>query len=316
MSAPARDEREAPPTVTVAVPVLDEQVHLAACLEAIAAQTYRDVVEVLVVDGGSSDGSRDIASSFELVRIIDNPRRTRPAALNLAIAAAQGDVLVRVDARTLIAPDYVERCVATLETTGAAIVGGPMHYHAEGPRQRGIAAAMESRLGGGPAAFRRDNPPAGLVDTVYLGAYRVDTIRRLGGYDEDFRGNEDAELNHRARSAGGVWLDSSIRSTYAVREGLRGLARQYRRYGRARAGTIRKHPTSLAPRQLAVPILVFGLISPARRSVAAVYAAAVTVRAAQELVRDPAAAPTLVAALPVMHGAWAVGFFERMLDLG
>jgi succinoglycan biosynthesis protein ExoA len=314
---PATPAAHAPPaSVTVAIPVLNERRHLGSCLTAIAEQTYQHVLEVLVVDGGSTDGTREIAAGFDRVRIVDNPRRSRPAGLNLAIAAACGDILVRVDARTLIAPDYVARCVALLDETGAAIVGGPMRFHAEGGRQRGIAAAMQSRLGAGPAAFRRDDPPPGLVDTVYLGAYRVSTIRSLGGYDEDFGGNEDAELNHRARSAGGVWLDPSIRSTYAVREDLRGLARQYRRYGRARAGTIRKHPASLAPRQLAVPALVLGLLSPARRQVATVYAAGVLGRAAVEALADPPASPALAVALPVMHGAWAVGFFERMLGLG
>lgn len=301
------------PTVTVAVPALDEERHIEQCLRAIAVQTYPAIVEVLVVDGGSSDRTRELAAGFPRVRVIDNPRRSRPAALNLAIAAAAGEVLVRVDARTVAAPDYVERCVAALAASGAAIVGGPMRLLAAGPLQRGIAAAMCSRLGSGTAAFRRAEPAAGFVDTVYLGAYRLATIRALGGYDEDFGGNEDAELNHRARAAGGVWLDPSIRSAYAVREGLVGLARQYRRYGRARAGTARKHPRSLAPRQLAVPLLVAGLLSPWRRGVLTAYGAVVLARALEETRRDPAAAPVLAVALPTMHTAWAIGFAEGLL---
>lgn len=309
----AEDEDGPGPTVTVAIAALDEERNIAACLDAVSTQTYPRLVEVLVADGRSKDRTREIAAGYPLVRVLDNPRRIRPAGLNVAIREAAGEVLVRVDARTVVAPDYVERCVEALRASGAAIVGGPMRFTAEGPLQRGIAAAMCSRLGAGPAQFRREGGEARLVDTVYLGAYRLEWIRGVGGYDEDFGGNEDAELNHRARAAGGVWLDPAIRSTYAVREGLQALWRQYRRYGRARAGTMRKHPRSIAPRQLAVPVLVVGLLSPARRCVLTVYLAAVLGRAAFEGLRDPPAAPVLVVALPVMHAAWALGFFERLL---
>jgi succinoglycan biosynthesis protein ExoA len=298
--------------VTVAVPAYQEEQQIAACLEAVSHQTYPDVVEILVVDGMSTDRTREIADGFDKVRVLDNPRRKRPSALNIAIAEAAGDIIVRVDARTKIAPDYVMRCVGALQSSGAAIVGGPMRFTAKGPMQRGIAAAMRSRLGAGPAQFRREEGVARFVDTVYLGAYRVDWIRAAGGYDEDFGGNEDAELNHRAQAAGGVWLDPAISSTYAVREGLPALWRQYRRYGRMRAGTMWKHPRSISARQLAVPGLVVGLASPLRRGVAASYLSVIGARGLVEAARDPAAAPFLAAALPVMHAAWATGFAERI----
>jgi len=124
------------------------------------------------------------------------------------------------------------------------MVGGPMRFSAATPAERGIRAAMTSRLGAGPAQFRREHGTGRFVDTVYLGAYRLDTVRRLGGYDQLFGGNEDAELAFRAQAAGGVYLDPAIISTYAVREGFRPLWAQFRRYGTARAITIRKHPRS------------------------------------------------------------------------
>jgi succinoglycan biosynthesis protein ExoA len=301
------------PAVTVAIPVLDEERNIGACLDAIQVQTYPRILEVLVSDGGSIDRTREIAAGHPLVRIVDNPLRTRPAGLNAAIREAVGQIVVRVDARTVIAPDYVERCVEALRTSGAAVVGGPMRFTAESPLERGIAAAMRSRFGAGPAQFRRSSADARLVDTVYLGAYQLDWIRSVGGYDEDFGGNEDAELNYRARASGGVWLDPAIRSTYAVREGLPALWCQYRRYGRARAGTMLKHPRSIAPRQLAIPALVAGLVSPLRRPTALLYVSAVIGRGVVEAFRDPRAAPALVVALPTMHSAWATGFAERML---
>lgn len=298
----------AAPTVSVVLPVLDEEAVLARCLESVVAQTYPAVVEVVVADGGSIDGTRRVAAGFPKVRVVDNPRRSRPAGLNVAIAEACGDVIVRVDARTRLAPDYVERCVEALRRSQAAIVGGPMRFEAEGARQRAVVAAMSSRLGAGPAEFRRPGGEPRRVDTVYLGAFRADVIAELGGYDEWSGGNEDAELAYRAQQAGGVYLDPAIDSRYLVREGMAPLARQFCRYGRNRARTLLKHPGALSPRQLAVPALLAGLASPWRAPVGASYAAVVLGRGALEARRDPAAAPHLVVAIAVMHASWGAGF--------
>jgi glycosyltransferase involved in cell wall biosynthesis len=301
------------PTVSVGLPVLNEEHYLAACLDAVVGQSYPNIVEVLVADGGSGDGTRELVTAHpdQRVRLLENPRRNRPAGLNVALAAATGDIFVRVDARTLIATDYVERCVDALELTTAAMVGGPMRFTASTPAERGIRAAMTSRLGAGPAQFRREQGEGRFVDTVYLGAYRMETMRRLGGYDELFGGNEDAEFAWRAQRAGGVYLDPAISSTYAVREGYAPLWQQFRRYGRARAITIRKHPKSLSPRQLAVPALVLGLLSPWRTPVLTMYGAVVVTRALIEAAQeDLVAGAVLAGALPVMHSAWAVGFLE------
>jgi succinoglycan biosynthesis protein ExoA len=302
------------PTVSVVLPVLNEQEQLARCLDAVSCQTYREVIEIVVADGGSTDDTRAVAARYDKARVVDNPGQIRPAGLNAAIAAATGEIIVRVDARTAIAPDYVKRCVAALERTGAAIVVGPMRYEAPiGPAQRGIIAAMTSRLGAGPAAFRREGGQARFVDTVYLGAYRADLIGQLGGYDEWSGGNEDAELAFRAQRAGGVYLDPEIRSRYLAREGLRPLFRQFRRYGSNRARTIRKHPSSLASRQLVVPGLFIGLLSPWRKAVFAAYGSVVAGRVLLEAATDPAAAPALLGALPTMHMAWGIGFLQGIL---
>ncbi|MGO9558169.1 MAG: glycosyltransferase family 2 protein [Acidimicrobiales bacterium] len=299
--------------MSVIMPVLNEAAMLEGCLEAIASQDYPLIEEIVVADGGSTDATRAVAAKVELVKIVDNPRRSRPAGLNVAIAHARSDVLVRVDARTRLAPDYVSRCVAALESSGAAIVGGPMRYSCDNARERGIAAAMMSRVGAGPAEFRRLGGEARYVDTVYLGAFRAKVIADLGGYDEWSGGNEDAELAFRAQSAGGVYLDPRIVSTYAVREGLEPLARQFFRYGRNRARTIRKHPASLSARQLVIPALAVGLLSPWRRPVLASYLGVVLGRTALEAVRDPGAAPVLMVALPTMHASWGAGFVRGML---
>jgi succinoglycan biosynthesis protein ExoA len=296
------------PSVTIAIPVLNEEAHLTSCLEAVAAQRYPAVVQVLVVDGGSTDGTRELASRFQLVEVLDNPRGSRPAGLNRALASARGEIFVRVDARTLIDPDYVHACVAALMRTRACIVGGPMRLRATTRSEQAVASAMASRLGAGPAAFRRVPSTGRFVDTVYLGAFRRDVLESLGGFDEDFGGNEDAELAYRARSSGGVYLDPKIVSFYAVRGDLWALARQFYRYGRKRFETMALHPQSIAPRQLAVPLLAALLISPWRRPVLRCYLATVGARALAEAGRDPGAVTTVALAIPTMHLAWLAGF--------
>jgi succinoglycan biosynthesis protein ExoA len=300
------------PTVTVAVPTLNEEAAIRACLEAIAAQSYGQVLEVLVVDGGSSDRTRELAARHVGVRVLDNPLRIQAAALNVALAEAKGHVFVRVDGHCLLAPDYVERCVDALAETGAAMVGGAMTPVGEGWLQRGVAAAMSSPFGAGPAHFHVGGGSR-WTDTVYLGAFGTQLGRDLGGYAEDVGVNEDAELAHRMRAHGGVWFDERIRSTYVPRQTPSAVARQFYRYGRSRAATVRKHPDSLALRQLAAPAFVVALLTPWRRRALAAYALVVGAAVLSELRREPRAAPGVMVTLPVMHLPWGVGFLVGLV---
>ena len=295
------------PTVTVAVPVLNESAHIEECLRSIVAQTYPTIAEVLVIDGGSDDDTPSLASAFPKVRLLENPRRIQAAALNLAIDQGRGEVLVRVDGHCRLAPDYVERCVEALAETGAAMVGGSMAPVGEGWIGKGIAAALGSRLGAGPARFHTGGA-SGFVDTVYLGAFRRQLAREAGGYAGDMAINEDAEFAVRMRPHGGIWFDPRISSTYTPRRSLRQLARQFYRYGKGRAETVRRHPASLAPRQLAAPALVLGLLSPWRTVVIGAYALLVGGRALFAVGRHGASVPGLLLAMPAMHLPWGVGF--------
>ena len=299
--------------MTVAVPVLNEERHLRACLESIVAQTYRGELEILVVDGGSTDGSRAIAASFPEVRVLENPRRLQAAALNIALDAASGDVFVRVDGHSTIGPEFVERSVEALTRTGAAMVGAALHPRADGPwLERAIGAAIVSPLGAGPAPFRLGGPSR-WVDTVFLSSFKTETLRDAGGYEEDPRVNEDPELAHRLSSQGGVWYEQTLESVYIPQGSLGGLARQYFRYGKLRAGTFRRHPSSLAARQLVAPIFVASLLTPWRRAALGSYACLVVGAASRKLPRDPAAAAGVALALPCMHVPWAIGFFSGLL---
>lgn len=254
MSAPR------PPFVTVAMPCLNEARHIEGCLRTVLAQDYpADRFEILVADGGSTDGTRAIverlAARDRRLALLDNPRRLQAAAMNEVIRRARGDVIVRMDTHSEYAPDYVRRCVEVLDRTGADNVGGAQRARAETPFQRALCAALRSPLGVGGARYRSADAE-GFVDTVYLGAFRRGAFERAGLYDPGAVTNEDAELNQRIHAAGGrVYLSREIVVHYAPRDSFRKLAVQYFRYGQGRARTILKHRRLLSVRP-ALPFLM------------------------------------------------------------
>ncbi|MCK5054167.1 MAG: glycosyltransferase, partial [Anaerolineales bacterium] len=196
------------------------------------------------------------------IRLIDNPQRIIPAALNAAIEAAEGDVIIRLDAHSAPKPDYVERCLTVLEETGAANAGGVWEIQpgAETWMARAIAAAASHPLGAGDAHYRISGEP-GPVDTVPFGAFRKEWLERVGPFNEELLTNEDYEYNVRIRKAGGVvWFDPSIRSIYFARSGLRSLARQYWRYGFWKVRMLRRYPETLRWRQALPPIFVLSTV--------------------------------------------------------
>ncbi len=298
-------------TVTIAIPVRNEEQHLAATLRSVAAQTYPHIVEVLVADGESTDRTREIAESFPGVRVIDNPGVRQAAGLNVMLREAKGDITVRVDGHCHLASDYVEQCVAALERTGAAMVGGAMAPVGDSDTGDAIAAAMTSRIGAGPARFHVGGE-AGWVDTVYLGAYRTDTVRAAGGYAEDVGVNADAELALRMAQRGGVWFDPTIRSTHTPRSSLPAVARQFYWYGRSRSATVRRHPGSLSARQLVAPALVVALATPARRRAVVAYGLVLAAGAFGARRNGIAVAARVPAAMAAMHLAWGTGFLAGL----
>lgn len=251
------------PTISVLIPVLNEARYLPHCLDSIFTQNYPpDLVEVLVIDGGSTDNTREIVASYRHrypnLRLLINPSGGIAAALNLGIQAASGEIIVRVDGHTVLAPEYLRRCVIALEVYGADAVGGV--YQPIGVSSWGevIATVMAHPLGGGPAIFRQSRRRR-WADTVYLGAWRKDTLLHLGGFNECLEANEDYELFYRLRRQGGrVLFDPKIRSWTVTRNSLRALWRQYVRYGFWKAQMLRQHPRALRLRQLPAPSLVAG----------------------------------------------------------
>lgn len=257
------------PNVSTIVPCYNEQASIGLLLDAIRIQTFNlDKIEVVIVDGMSTDGTREVirdyASQFrELnIRLLDNPQRIIPAALNTAIEAAEGDVIIRLDAHSAPSPNYIERCLAVLEETGAANAGGVWEIQpgADAWTARGIAIAASHPLGAGDARYRISGEP-GPVDTVPFGAFRREWLEKVGRFNEDLLTNEDYEYNVRVRKAGGViWFDPSIRSTYFARPDLLSLARQYWRYGFWKVRMLRRYPGTLRWRQALPPIFVLSTV--------------------------------------------------------
>jgi succinoglycan biosynthesis protein ExoA len=252
------------PSVSVIMPIRNEAGFIEESLGAVLAQDYPGQLEALVVDGMSDDGTRQIVQAITAegahVRLLDNPHHIVPAAINLGAQAAHGEIIVRVDGRSIIPPDYVRRCVELLRQTGAWNVGGMQVPVARAPVGQVIAAAMLSPFGAGPAKFRFATQPQ-PVDTVYLGTWPRDVFLRVGGFDERLVRNQDYEFNIRLRQAGGmIYFAPDLRVDYYGRETLRGLWQQYLQYGIWKARVIKIHPASFRPRQGAAPALVAGLV--------------------------------------------------------
>ena len=230
--------------VTIILPTLNERSHIRDCLDSLKKQDYLNIVEILVVDGGSSDGTQEIVTADGgIVRLVNNPRMTAAAAMNIGIKESTTDVYVRVDAHTLYATDYVSRSVATYDESKAQVVGGPMRPTGTNPFGRAVAAVTSSPLGVGPGRFHYSEKLE-EVETVYLGIFDAEFVQNVGGYDETNLqwASEDQELNYRIRRAGGkILLDPNIRSTYFPRDTPRALARQYHNYGMCKASTLAKH---------------------------------------------------------------------------
>jgi len=311
----------------VVIPALDEAAHIAAVIEALLPFARRTGARIVVADGGSADGTRAIVAALArrepAVVLLDNPLRRQAAGVNLAVERFAGDAewLIRIDAHSAYPPDYCERLVAEARRTGADSVVVAMRAVGASPLQRVIALAQNSRLGNGGAAHR-NRAEGRWVDHGHHALMRLAAFRAVGGYDEAFSHNEDAELDLRLRRAGfRIWLTGATAVDYFPRRTLGALMRQYFAFGRGRARNLIKHRTGFGGRQAAVAALAPGL---ALAPLAAAHPAFALPVAAWSLGclagglglaarhREPAAAAAgLVAG--AMHAAWSAGFWAEAL---
>lgn len=233
------------PVISIIVACRNEKNFIHTLLDSIAEQDIGEKWEAIIADGLSDDGTREILTAYAeqdpRFRIVPNPGRFVSYGLNAAIREARGEIIVRMDAHTRYAADYLRRSVAILREAGAENVGGPARTFADSYLGRAIAAAYHSRFSCGGARFH-DASYEGPVDTVPYGCWRKETLLRLGLFDEQLVRNQDDELNLRIRRSGGiVWQSPAIRSWYRPRADLYSLFRQYLQYGFWKVAVIRKH---------------------------------------------------------------------------
>jgi glycosyltransferase involved in cell wall biosynthesis len=313
--------------ISVILPVLNEEKYLEDAVNAILAQQYDGKIEVILAVAPSDDRTLEIAQRLHMndprVVIVENPSGRTAAGLNLAIAASQYSVIVRVDGHANIPNNYCELVSEVLETTGAVNVGGVMAAEGKSLFEKSVARAMRSPLGVGASRFHTGGS-AGEVDTVYLGAFRKEALLAAGGFDERFTRAQDWELNFRLRQAGGVvYFDPRLVVTYRPRSTVKALAKQYFEYGRWRRVVSRRHQGTINYRYLAPPFtvaatllsLILGwLVSPFLFIPALVYAVFILIASVVigKSVGEFLCLPTI---LLTMHISWGLGFLTSPKSL-
>jgi len=313
-------ELSASPAVSVILPVLNEEAHLEDSILAILSQDYQGSFEVILALGPSRDRTNEIANALVArdarVKLVANPTGKTAAGLNLAVAASQSPVIVRVDGHAEIPKNYLTLAVQILRETGAVNVGGVMAAEGITKFEKAVARAMRSPVGVGASRFHTGGA-AGEADTVYLGSFRREAINQAGGFDERYTRAQDWELNHRLRKNGGViYFDPRLQVTYRPRPTLRKLAKQYFQYGTWRRVVSRSHSGTINMRYLAPPVTLLGcaisvitgaLFNPILYLPAAVYAVFVAISSVA-IARSIREFISLLAIIPTMHFAWGAGF--------
>ncbi len=323
------------PTVSVIMPCRNEQGFIARCLDSILATEYpHDRLEVLVVDGRSEDATRAIVETYSArdsaVRLLDNPRRITPAALNTAIRAACGEIIVRMDAHATYSPDYIPRLVAALEETGASMVGGLIDTTPgdDTALAAAIAAATRHPFGVGNSRFRVGTTERQFVDHVPFFCCRRSLFDAVGMFDEELIRNQDGEFSFRVVTGGGrILLLPEVSAKYFARRTVKQVARMFYQYAYFKVLTTRKIGRVMTPRQLVPPLFLLSFVLTALLApwltvsrvafalLAGTYGAALLLCA----VRATGALPLRAAALmpvifSVMHFSYGYGYIRRLFE--
>ena len=320
--------------ISIIAPMLNEAEHIETFVGDVAAQDFRGDVELLVADGGSSDGSAALLEAAAEragvdVTVLPNPARWVAPGLNACIERATGELLVRLDCHTRYPPDHVRRLAEAAQETGAWLVGGLLIPKGRTFMERAVACATDSPFGGVHWTRWGRHPERVEVDMVYCGAYRPEAFARAGLFDETFVRNQDDELALRIRLAGGrVVLDPQIRQYYVPRGSFRRVFKQYYEYGLWKVPAMLKHrqvftARSLAPVSFVASVGALGLLGLRSRVARGVFAAELGAYAAaasgfavtsvRSHGEQPSVIPAVIAVYPTLHVAYGVGFLRGCL---
>ncbi len=307
--------------VSVILPVLNEERYLEATVHAIAAQDYEGELEIILALGPSRDQTNSVAAILaqrdSRITLIENPSGKTADALNKAIAASHGPIIVRVDGHSILPAGYIREAVTTLVRTGAVNVGGMMAAEGVTRFERVVATAMRSKFGVGGASFHVGGAE-GPADTVYLGVFLRSAVEEINGFDPHFIRAQDWELNYRLRERGGlIYFNPRLQVTYRPRPNVRALAKQYFEYGRWRREVARNHRGTINARYLAPPMTLIGsiigavgaFINPIFLALPLIYLAFILSGTLLLLMRNRSLEMFLLPFILItMHFSWAWGF--------
>ncbi|MEX0691030.1 MAG: glycosyltransferase family 2 protein [Gemmatimonadales bacterium] len=315
------------PFVSIILPCRNESPYVAGPIETALNGDYpQDRLEVIAVDGRSTDGTRArleaLAERDPRVRVLDNPERVTPTALNRGIAAARGDVILRMDAHSAYPPSYVRDCVEALQRHNADNVGGRWIIQ---PLERDLPAraaevVLTHPLGVGGATYRHGAATPREVDTVPYGCYPRDLFDRIGGFDPHLRRGQDMAFNQRLRRAGGrIVFDPRIVCYYHPRTRLGGFAARAVENGYWAVYPLRFGVTACGPRHLApgafVLLLIASLWVPPLAAAGVAWLATVLSLAAHSAWshRDPGLAFAVPVYFALLHLGYGVGTLAGLL---
>ncbi|WP_375103855.1 glycosyltransferase [Paenibacillus sp. RS8] len=252
--------------VSIVVPIRNEEQYIEKCIQSILSQDYSlEKIEVIFVDGLSQDKTQEIVNGYvekysNTIRLIENPQKTVPYAMNIGIGNSIGKYIVRLDAHSEYSNDYISKCISTLEKIDADNVGGLAITKGRGIVGKVFAQVLASKFGVGNSGFRT-NAKSGYVDTVPFGAFKRESFQKYGLYDVRLNRNQDYELNYRIRKSGGlVYLNSDISLTYYCRNTIEGILKQSYENGKWNVITAKLCPGSMSIRHFIPFLFVLSLI--------------------------------------------------------
>ncbi len=297
--------------ISFVMPVRDEEKYLRTAVESVFAQAVPGEMELILSVAPSKDQTMAIAKELQTefgqkLQIVENPEGITPIALNLAIAKARYEVVLRVDAHSELSDGYASLAVSLLNQTGAANVGGRMVAKGKSDFQLAVAFGYNDRIGLGGGAFHVGGE-AGPKETVYLGVFRKSVLDELGGFDPAWVRGQDWELNQRIRKAGyQVWFDPRLQVGYYPRSTWEDLARQFFKTGMWRGALTRNNPADSSVRYWIPPVLVLSLVWGLPL---ALYLMAIGFYVFTRSGPSNNVKAWLMVVLPTMHFAWGLGFW-------
>ena len=317
------------PSVTVMMPVRNEQHHLPKAVESVLAQNYPGQLEIILAIGPSVDETKRISSELSNkhsgIKLIENPKGLTTVGLNLAIAASSGEIIIRVDAHSELAENYIARGVEILRETGSVLVGGIMNARGKSPLQKAVAFGYGSRLGLGGGRYHVGGKE-GEAESAYLGIFDAQALKKVSGYDEKIIRGEDWDLAQRLKAQGGkVWFSPELVVNYWPRSNIKALAWQFYSTGIWRGELTKRSPTTASIRYFIPPLALLAMIILLLLTAfGAVESIFLIIPIALYLLMLSFAAGTakllgvidrlmIFIALPVMHISWAVGFWVGLI---